>query len=389
MKKALLTVLVFALGLIVAGLNAADKKAEPRPVGIKIYSFDFQGKKLPAAVWYPAAKPGEKLFDYNGVNKGSAYLDAEPDRAHGPYPLILFSHGMAGCGFQSVFYTENLARAGYVVAATDHKDSLGCTISGPPKITVGKALSALFKSGGNFTKLEQSIFGEEMDMTYRYRPKEFIALLDFIIGLNSTNPEFKGLIDSNQVGVTGHSLGGFTSLAVAGAVYDCVDSSKWPDSLCKKLDELDYEQMEMDTGVICCMDGFKGKSVSFADPRIKASLPLSPAVIFPKDDLKPVKAPVMIITGSKRDIPLETIQRAYDEFSGPKYVLKLDKVTHTTIVDVTRLGFGSFQGLNQERKDIYQNFSRAFFDGYLKGDAKSLDYIRHQNYPLVDLQARP
>ena len=389
MKKVILAVLVVVLGLSVAGLIRADKKAEQRPVGIKIYSFDFQGRKMPAAVWYPAAKPGEKLFDYNGVNKGSAYLNAEPDRSQGPFPLILFSHGMAGCGFQSVFYVENLARAGYVVAATDHKDSLGCAISGPPKITVGKALAALFKSGGNSTKLEKSIFGDEMDLTYRYRPQELIALLDYMVGLNSTNPEFKGLIDPGKIGVTGHSLGGFTSLAVAGAVYDCVDPSKWPDSLCKKPDDLSYEQMEMDTGIICCMDGFKGKSVSFADPRIKASLPLSPSIIFPKDDLKPVKSPVMIITGSKRDIPLETIQRAYDEFSGPKYVLKLDKVTHTTIVDVTRLGFGSFQGLNQERKDIYQNFSRAFFDGYLKGDAKSLDYIRHQNYPLVDLQARP
>lgn len=389
MKKLMSAGLVLALGLAAAGLAAANKKSEQRPIGIKIYSFDFQGKKLPAAVWYPAARPGDKLFDYNGVNKGSAYLNAEPDRSQGPYPLILFSHGMAGCGFQSVFYTENLARAGYVVAATDHQDSLGCAISGPPKITVGKALAALFKSGGSFTKLERSIFGEEMDITYRYRPKELLALLDYMIGLNSADLEFKGLIDPGKVGVTGHSLGGFTSLAVAGAVYDCVDPSKWPDALCKKLDDLDYQEMEADTGIICCMDGFKGKSVSFADPRIKASLPLSPAVIFPKGDLKPVKLPVMIITGTKSDIPLETIQRAYDEFSGPKYLLKLNKVTHTTIVDVTRLGFGYFQGLDREKKDIYENFSRAFFDGYLKGNAASLEFIKRQNYQLVELQAKP
>ena len=39
------------------------------------------------------------------------------------WPLILFSHGLDGCGAQSKFLTEALAAHGYIVAAPDHADA--------------------------------------------------------------------------------------------------------------------------------------------------------------------------------------------------------------------------------------------------------------------------
>jgi len=38
-------------------------------------------------------------------------------------PLVLFSHGLGGCALQTIFFTEELARHGYVVAAPDHADA--------------------------------------------------------------------------------------------------------------------------------------------------------------------------------------------------------------------------------------------------------------------------
>ena len=71
---------------------------------------DFPGaptRTLPTEFWYPAA----------GATGAPAQPDATPDRTHGPYPLVLFSHGY---DVTPDFYSALLARwaaAGYVVAA--------------------------------------------------------------------------------------------------------------------------------------------------------------------------------------------------------------------------------------------------------------------------------
>jgi hypothetical protein len=64
-------------------------------------------RTLPTQFWYPA----------EGAAGGEPVADAAPDRAHGPYPLVLFAHGYA---VTPEFYAPLLARwaeAGYVVAA--------------------------------------------------------------------------------------------------------------------------------------------------------------------------------------------------------------------------------------------------------------------------------
>ena len=64
-------------------------------------------RTLPTEFWYPA----------EGASGGDPTADATPDKAHGPYPLVLFAHGYA---VTPDFYAPLLARwaaAGYVVAA--------------------------------------------------------------------------------------------------------------------------------------------------------------------------------------------------------------------------------------------------------------------------------
>jgi dienelactone hydrolase len=64
-------------------------------------------RTLPTQFWYPA----------EGASGGEPVADATPDKAHGPYPLVLFAHGYA---VTPDFYAPLLTRwaaAGYVVAA--------------------------------------------------------------------------------------------------------------------------------------------------------------------------------------------------------------------------------------------------------------------------------
>ena len=94
-------------------------------VGYKIAHYD--GVK--AAEWYPSAT-AEQSFAYSPDISSSLAKDGLPLQGCGTFPLIIFSHGLTGCGIQSIFFTETLARNGYIVVAPDHQDALSCSVDG-------------------------------------------------------------------------------------------------------------------------------------------------------------------------------------------------------------------------------------------------------------------
>jgi len=393
------------LSLAALGLAKSKPKTESlKPVGIRLYHFEVQGRTAPVAVWYPAARASDQPFAYNGQAKGTAYLEVEPDKSGAPYPLIVFSHGMGGCGYQSLYYVENLARAGYIVASMDHKDAAMCVMEGQPRITAGQIVGATLKSGGDLSTTVMLLFRDAIsDFDFSYRPKDISGLIDFALSLNHSDQALKGLLDPQKIGATGHSLGGLTTLMLAGADYDCVDPKKWPEDSCNKSEEMMAHKNELKPGdfdlaelgsMSCCLANLKGKKTSFKDPRVSASLALGPALFFPEGAFQAVKMPVMLITGSGNfEVPLEPIQKAYDELSPPKYLLHLKGVDHMTITDVAyrmwyaRLFLPGFRSRFHMKKAVYENFSANFFNAYLKGDQAGMEYISQKHYPLVELQA--
>ena len=90
-------------------------------------------RPLTVEIWYPgqantaAQNPGEyKVFFRDGKTQislyGKALRDASPDRAKGPYPLVVVSHGYPGNRFLLSPVAENLARKANVVVSIDHTD---------------------------------------------------------------------------------------------------------------------------------------------------------------------------------------------------------------------------------------------------------------------------
>jgi len=57
--------------------------------------------------------------------------NAKPDLAHGPYPLVVFSHGFGANGPAYGFFIRQWTEAGYVVAAPTFPPTHAGTAGGP------------------------------------------------------------------------------------------------------------------------------------------------------------------------------------------------------------------------------------------------------------------
>ena len=193
-------------------------KPGPFPVGVRTRLIEDTGRpradgtprQLLTEIWYPAtaAAQGQPGASYDltplftdgqraqmadaGVTlpplRTTAVRDAEPDREHGPYPVIVFAHGQGGVRWQSTFYTVALASHGYVVISPDHE---------------GGTFYDLVRDG-----VQSAVYG------FEFRPQDVIYLLNRFSRLPKGDV-FEGLLDYAHVGVTGHSFGALTSLRVA------------------------------------------------------------------------------------------------------------------------------------------------------------------------------
>lgn len=108
---------------------------------------------------------------------GEKPIFAEP---HVRYPLIVASHGGGVHNILEFGHCANFASHGYIAAAIAHGDG---------------------------------IFDFNRSELYTLRPLAVKALLDLLLASEDFGPN----IDANRIGVTGHSWGGMTALAVGGA----------------------------------------------------------------------------------------------------------------------------------------------------------------------------
>ena len=113
--------------------------------------------------------------------------------------MVVFSHGFGGCGIQSVYITEQLARKGYIVAAPDHKDA-GCSSDGSAGTGFGNVQEP-FKDPEKWT-----------DQTYIDRKNDIQGVISGMLA----HAEFGLAIDAQKIAGMGHSLGGYTIFGMLG-----------------------------------------------------------------------------------------------------------------------------------------------------------------------------
>ena len=237
-------------------------------------------RPLKVEVWYPAqlATGAQETVIYNEVMgtahdslrpltpftfEGRAFRDATPLTTDGSFPLLVVSHGYVGSRYLMTYLTENLASKGYVVVAIDHTDST-------------------FKDASPFAS------------TLVNRAKDISFVLNQTANLGKAGDKnfLAGLVDSENIGIIGYSMGGYGVLNVAGAGYS--------------------------DGLVGFFSGMSGGSKAIvdlamsnpdfpkADPRIKAVVAFAPwgmeRGIWDAEGLKGLKVPTFFIAGSQDDI---------------------------------------------------------------------------------------
>lgn len=147
---------------------------------------DANGDSVPAqptrtlltAIYYPA----------KGAPTDKPVENARANTKAGPYPLILFSHGL---GARGIFYEDVIktwVSAGYVVAAPDYPLSNNKT---PGGVDFGRAVGDT-----------------------KNQPADAMFVINEAIKLDKRNKRLGG-IDAKRIGASGHSLGGITTYGVA------------------------------------------------------------------------------------------------------------------------------------------------------------------------------
>jgi predicted dienelactone hydrolase len=151
--------------------------------------FDHLPVKRQLDIWYPTSEK-EQRYNYHGQ---IGFVAENASVAAGRHPLIIFSHGFLGASDQSIFLTEACARAGYIVAAMNHADSLG----------------ERFRNGGKHEPPKFADISQWNENKYLDRRSDLVALLNQFETWNITpNAAFHQSIDEARLGGLGHSLGG-------------------------------------------------------------------------------------------------------------------------------------------------------------------------------------
>jgi len=215
------------------------------------------------------AKETWHLFDQSRDRR--FYVDVyRPQRwKTGQTPVLIMSHGLASRPEDFDVIAEKLASYGFLVALPQHP-------------------------GSDFSLAQAMLVGETRT-PYRVtdfidRPKDISFLIDELERRNQS--EFQGRLNLTGVGMGGHSFGGYTALAIAGAEIDwdylakeCVVGDGVPNTaLLLQCDALTLPQ----------------KNYQFRDHRVTAIIAANPvnSAIFGIKGLNKVTIPVVMMGGS-------------------------------------------------------------------------------------------
>ncbi len=216
--------------------------------------------------WYLTDKKRDTQF-----GERRFYVDVYRPKTwrEGKTPVVIISHGLSSRPEDFSKRAEHLASYGYFVALPQH---IGSDLQQKDDFLIG---------------LSRQIFLVE---EFVDRPLDISYTLDELERRN--NIQFQGRLDLDNVGLFGHSFGGYTVLALAGASLDFEHLHE----------DCDISLGRMNTALLlqCRALQIERKDYNFQDERVKAVYALNPvnASILGPQGLAKINIPIFIGSGS-------------------------------------------------------------------------------------------
>ncbi|BAC08826.1 alpha/beta hydrolase [Thermosynechococcus vestitus] len=306
---------------------------------------------LPASGLYPDQKGPfqwqKQTIAFTNPNRTTGSIPADlyvPIGITAPAPLIIISHGLASDRRTFAYLAEHLASYGLAVLAVTHPGSdasrIGSFLSGVP------------------------LDYENLPKDWVQRPLDLKFGVDAVAALVQKNPALK--IDTKNVGLFGHSMGGFTVLAAAGGTVDwnavkqrCLAAAN------------DLFIFNISVPLQCRSLGLADVPSPLADPRVKSVIAVNPvsSLLIGERGMANIKVPVLIVSSSK-DVFAPPLEEQILPFTWlqaePKYLAMLVPGTHFSALGVSAAGVlpvpNDLIGPNpQLAQPFFKGVSAAFF----------------------------
>ncbi len=279
----------------------------PYKVSARYTSFvdESRQRKIPMAVYYP-----------KGMTKAKSS------------PVVVMSHGLAGNIATYQYFGKHLASHGYTVLQPTH---------------VGSDTTAVLTKSPVFTFTQGELKQRAADIDFT---------LDLVENKDKRLPkELTDSADMRRVALAGHSFGGITAVAMAGAEV--------------KDDE--------------------GNRVPFQDKRIDAFISMSPygdslpshLLGVDVNTYDKINKPILYLSGDKDG--LFTFGKGPTAHSGPFQGTGTDDKYHVVIGGTRHAEFAQVVGLvDRKTVEMTGSTSTAFLDAYLKKDKAAKAYLTEE-----------
>lgn len=314
-------------------------------------------------VWYPAkTTPDAARASFTNVlpkpngekvtfTIPSLAVENAPLETGARYPLVIVSHGYNGWDSFMTWLTENLATKGYIVVAIDHADQ--------------RAVSA-------------PEFAVSFGNVLINRAADQRAVIRYFAALATDRKDSLGkMIDADNIGMIGYSMGSFGALATAGMDYDLTSGV--------------FMQLPAEAQAAVFDSQAKGKPVA---AKIKAIVALAPFGGHPSSrawtaaSLAQSEKPILVIGGSDDDIvdtkngvswifeQMKAKSRHFLLFLNARHNVGGNPPPPEADDDFTMREYFAEPVWRAERINaINQHFITAFLDLHLKGDAAKSAFL--------------
>lgn len=239
------------------------------------------------------------------------------EESHGP--LVVLSHGFGADRRFLAYLAEHLASHGLTVVAVEHP---GSNVS---------ALLSLPKAGA--TEVAQG--SRVLPATeFLDRPRDISYVLDRLERIDRYSYSLRGRLNTHQVTLIGHSLGGYTGLALAGAPLDL----RLLDQACAQVDPVRLSPADW---FQCAALDLPVKYANLRDARIRQLIVTNPLTgrLFGEAGLSQVKVPTLVLAGTLDSVtPMAAQQLApFSQLAGPKYLVTAIGASHLSVGDPKNL----------------------------------------------------